>query len=206
MTLGPLAPRIAARAHALAAGPKLLALMLLASALLVLRSPAILGAAAALGLLLGLLVVGPVRLRTAISTGLAVAIAAVAGVTLILEGPGPALNVRRRLAALVLVAELVTATTRAREVQDALVAALRPFERLPFVSAEKAGLALAIALRSLPRLRGVVHELREAREARGLSVSSPRLVVPLVARILRDARETADAIDARAWRGEGSSP
>ena len=201
MTGSALSPALAARARAIAAGPKLVALMALASVLLLTRSPWLLGAAAALGGLAGLLVVGRDRLAALGSGGLVVAVAAVALFTWAVEGAEPALAVLFRLAGLILFAQLVTETTRASAVQDALVAALRPFERLPFVSAEKAGLALAIVLRSLPRLGAAVGELREAREARGLRVTPVRLVVPLIARILRDARETADAIDARSWGG-----
>lgn len=197
---GPLAPALAARIRALPAGPKLLALMCAATALLLARSPWPLAAAALLGLGLGLLVVGPGRLAATASWALALTVGAVALLTFAFEGPAPALAVLFRLLALILLAQVVTETTRASAVQDALVRALRPFERLPFVSAEKAGLALAIALRSVPRLGSALRELREAREARGLAIAPYRLVLPLIARILRDAREMADAIDARSWK------
>ena len=202
MRPGPLAPALAARIAALPAGPKLLALAALGTGLLLLQALPVLAAFAALGSGLGLLALGPRRLRDGFPTALVIAIAALALFTLAFEGGQPALAVVLRLVALVAFAHLVTATTRASAVQDALVAGLRPFERLPFVSAEKTGLALAITLRSLPRLAASLAELREAQAARGLAVSPLRLLVPLVARTLRDARDVADAIDARSWGAE----
>lgn len=199
MTGAPLSPALAGRVAALPAGPKLLGLMALATLLLLISSPEWLAAIAAAALALGLLTLGAGRLGAAFPLALVVSIAALSLFTLAFEGPRPAVAVVFRLAALVLLAHIVTRTTRASEVQDALVAALRPFEWLPFVSAEKAGLALALTLRSLPRLGGAVEELKEAREARGLSLSPVRLVIPLIARMLRDAREIAEAIDARSW-------
>ena len=199
MTTGPLAPALAAHAAALPAGGKLIALMALGTGLLMVHSLTALAMFAALGLGLGLIVLGPSRLRDGFPVTLVIAIVGLVLFTLAFEGPRPALAVVLRLFALVSFAHLVTATTRASEVQDALVAGLRPFERLPFVSAEKAGLALAITLRSLPRLAAALDELRQAQAARGLSVSPLRLLVPLVARTLRDAREVAEAIDARSW-------
>jgi biotin transport system permease protein len=175
--------------------------MAVATALVLSSSLALLGGAAFFALALGFLTVGAARLRAAASTGLVVAIGGICLFTLAMDGPRPAAAVLLRLSALVIFAQVVTETTRASAMQDALVAALRPFERLPFVSAQKAGLALAIALRSLPRIEAAVRELREAREARGLKAGTLKLIVPLVARILRDARETADAIDARSWTG-----
>lgn len=201
MTAEPLSPGLAARVCKLPAGPKLAALAFLATVLLLVQSPWLLGLAAATALSLGLLVVGRQRLAAALSTGLVLAIAAIALFTLAVEGPRQALAVLLRLTSLVLFAQIVTETTRASAIQDAIVAALRPFEFLPFVSAKKSGLALAIALRSIPRLASAMHELREAREARGLDIGPHRLVIPLIARVLQDARETADAIDARSWTG-----
>lgn len=196
---GPLSPALAARAAMLPAGPKLLALMALGTGLLLLHAVPILAAFAALGLGSGLVVLGPARLRAGFPTALLIAIAALALFTVYFESGWSALAVVLRLLALVSFAHLVTATTRASEVQDALVAGLRPFDRLPFVSAEKAGLALAITLRSLPRLAATLAELRQAQAARGIAVSPLRLLVPLVARTLREAREVAEAIDARSW-------
>lgn len=192
---------LAAHAKALPAGGKLAALAVLGTVLLLVQSPWLLGAAAAVASVVGILVVGTRRLAAVLSTGLVLAVAALALFTLALDGPRQAFAVLLRLCALILCAHLVTETTRASAIQDAIVAALRPVEFMPFVSAEKAGLAIAVALRSLPRLQAVLGELREARDARGLDIGIHRLVIPLIARILQDARETADAIDARSWTG-----
>lgn len=199
MTGGPLSPALAVRAASMPAGPKLGLLMALATVLMLVQSPVLLGSAAIVALVLCLLVTGPAGIRAAIPVALVVTVVALVAFTLVVEGPRQALVVLLRLVALVLFARLVTASTRASEVQDAIVAGLRPFERLPFVSADKVGLAIAIALGAAPRLGGVLEELREARAARGLKVGPVRLVVPVIVRILADAREMADAIDSRSW-------
>ena len=194
-------PAFAARLEALEAGYKLAALAVLATLLLAIGWLPVLAAAALAALALCLLALGPVRLCEGVPLGLVLAVAGLVLFTLAVEGAYAALVVLARLSALVLFALLVTRTTRASAVQDAIVAGLRPFERLPFVSAEKVGLAIAIALRAIPRVGTAVAELREAREARGLKVGPVRLVVPLVVRILAEAREMAEAIDARSWSG-----
>ncbi|TDR87253.1 CbiQ family ECF transporter T component [Enterovirga rhinocerotis] len=195
-------PSLRAAVSSWPAGLKLAALVVLATGLLLIQSAAVLGVASALVLLAGLLVLGPAGLSRAAGRWLVLTIGCLALLTLLIEGPERALVVLLRLSSLLVLAELVTGTTRASAIQDAIVAALRPFERLPFVSADKAGLALALALRSLALVRGMAEELREAQAARGLRASPSRLIIPLVARILREATETAEAIDARSWTGE----
>ena len=194
-------PALAARLEALAAGYKLAALAAIATLLLAIGWLPVLAVAALTALALCLFALGPMRLREGVPLGLVLAVAGLVVFTLAVEGTDRALVVLTRLSALVLFALLVTRTTRASAIQDAIVAGLRPFERLPFVSAEKVGLAIAVALRAIPRVGAAVAELREAREARGLKVGPVRLVVPLVVRILAEAREMAEAIDARSWSG-----
>jgi biotin transport system permease protein len=199
VTLPSLPARGRVLVRGLPAGFKLVGLAVTATGLLLLSSlPLLLAALAAAALAAGLLLD-----RRALASSFPPALLVMLGVlglfTLAIDGPAAAAAVLLRVTTLILLAQIVSATTRSSAIQDAIVRALRPFERLPFVSADKVGLSLAVALRTVPRIEGALHQLREAREARGLRPSSLRLILPLVARILRDARDTADAIDARAW-------
>ena len=170
-------------------------------ALFLTASPPVLGMAAALCLAAALALTGARACREATSFGLVVIVLAVAAAASLSEGLGAGAASLFRMVSLLAAAHLVTATTRASDMEDALVAALRPFERLPFVSAASAGLAISLALRSVPRLRAAARDIRDAHAARGLRVSPVRLLVPLLARTLRDADTLSDAIEARGWTG-----
>lgn len=93
-------------------------------------------------------------------------------------------------------AGLVTVTTRVADMMDAIVAALRPFERVG-VDAERVGLAMALTIRSIPVVARTLTECGEARRARGLERSPRALLVPFVVRTVRHAERTGDALVAR---------
>lgn len=201
MTAGPGLAALRRRARDWPAGHKVAALAASGLLLFLIASPVAAAVAAALALAASLALLGARASLSLAGSGLWLAVAAVVVLAAVFEGPDQAVLALFRIVALVVLAHLVTATTPAGAMQDALVAALRPFERLPFVSADKAGLALAVALRSLPRLKAAFAEIRDAQAARGLRAGPAVLLVPLVARVIRLAEETADAIDARCWSG-----
>lgn len=100
------------------------------------------------------------------------------------------------LASLVLLAALVTLTTRATAMVDALVAGCRPL-RVLGVDPERVGLVLTLGIRCVPVVVGLAEEVREAQQARGLTASPRAFAVPLLVRSLRHADALAEALVAR---------
>lgn len=101
-----------------------------------------------------------------------------------------------RLVTLILLASLVTLTTRTAAMVDALEGAMHPLKRLG-VDPRRMSLAISLAIRFIPVVATVVSECREAQRARGLERSVIALAVPVIIRTLKMADEIADAIDAR---------
>jgi biotin transport system permease protein len=100
------------------------------------------------------------------------------------------------ITALVLLAALVTLTTRTTAMVDAVVHGLRPLRRLG-VKPERVGLLLALGIRSVPVVVGLAEEVRDAQRARGLGASPRAFAVPLIVRSLRHADALGDALVAR---------
>lgn len=103
-----------------------------------------------------------------------------------------------RFAMLILMAALVTLTTRSSAMIEALEAGLRPLRRIG-LSPSKIGLALSLALRFIPVISDITQEVREAQRARGLHRNMLALAVPVVVRTLKMADDIADAIEARSY-------
>lgn len=97
---------------------------------------------------------------------------------------------------LVLLAGLVTLTTRTSALIDVVVAVARPL-RLFGVQPERLGLLLALGIRSVPVVVGLAQEVRDAQRARGLVASPRAFAVPLVVRSLRHADALGEALVAR---------
>lgn len=100
------------------------------------------------------------------------------------------------ITSLVLLAALVTLTTRTTDMVDAVVHALRPFRRIG-VQPERVGLLLALGIRSVPVVVSLAEEVRDAQRARGLTASPRAFAVPLIVRSLRHADALGDALVAR---------
>jgi biotin transport system permease protein len=100
------------------------------------------------------------------------------------------------IVSLVLLAALVTLTTRTTDMVDAVVGGLRPFRRVG-VNPERVGLLLALGIRSVPVVVGLAEEVRDAQRARGLTASPRAFAVPLIVRSLRHADALGDALVAR---------
>lgn len=98
--------------------------------------------------------------------------------------------------ALVLLAGLVSATTRTTELVDVVVRWSRPLRRIG-VEPERVGLLMALGIRSVPVVVGLAREVRDAQLARGLTSSPTAFAVPLVVRSLRHADRLGDALVAR---------
>ncbi|WP_174188329.1 energy-coupling factor transporter transmembrane component T family protein [Nocardia barduliensis] len=93
-------------------------------------------------------------------------------------------------------AALFTLTTRVTDMLDAVTRWLGPLRRVG-VDPERIGLLLALAIRCVPLLAGIVHDVAEARRARGLQWSMTALVTPVLVRALRTADAMGDALAAR---------
>ena len=100
------------------------------------------------------------------------------------------------LLALVLLAALVTLTTRTTDLVDALVRVLSPLRRVG-IDPERIGLLLALGIRSVFVVAQIAEEVRDAQRARGLTASPRAYAVPLIIRSLRHADELGEALVAR---------
>ena len=103
-----------------------------------------------------------------------------------------------RFALLVLLATLVTLTTRASDMIDTLERALGVLRPLG-VNAGKLSLMLSLTIRLIPVLLDLVQQIRMAQRARGVERSAAALLVPLMVKTLRMADNLSDALEARGY-------
>lgn len=105
-----------------------------------------------------------------------------------------------RLASLVLVATVITLTTRTSAIVESLERALRVLR--PFgVNPAKVSLAFSLALRFIPVVARITVEVREAQRVRGMDRNLVAVALPVLIRTLRMADDVADAVDARSFGG-----
>ena len=97
---------------------------------------------------------------------------------------------------LVLAAALVTLTTPATQLIDAVVRVLGPFRRFG-VDPDRVGLILTLGIRCVPLVADLAGQVREAQLARGTGTSWKAFAVPLIVRALRDADAMGEALVAR---------
>jgi biotin transport system permease protein len=97
---------------------------------------------------------------------------------------------------LVLLAALVTLTTRATALVDVVVAAASPLRRLG-IDVDRVGMIVALGVRCVPLVVNLASEVRDAQLARGLASSPRAFAVPLVVRALRHADGLGEALVAR---------
>jgi biotin transport system permease protein len=109
-----------------------------------------------------------------------------------------------RILLLMLLANLVTFTTRMSDMIDTLERALQPLARFGIQPA-KISMMLAIAIRFIPVLLEQAHAIREAQWARGLDRNMLALLVPLLIKTLKMADDLTDALDARCYEGDYES-
>ena len=98
--------------------------------------------------------------------------------------------------AVVLLATLVSLTTRTTAMVDVVVRWLGPLRRVG-VDPERVGLLVALGIRSVAVVIELAREVRQAQLARGASSSPLAFIVPLVLRSLRHADRLAEALVAR---------
>lgn len=114
----------------------------------------------------------------------------------ITRGWQSAVVVAGTICVLVLLAALVTLTTRTSDLADVVVASCRPLKPVG-VDPDRVGLLIALGIRAVPIVSGFAHEVRDAQRARGLTSSPKAFAAPLLVRALRHADDVGDALIAR---------
>lgn len=182
--------------HRTGPGPKAAGLAAFGAAVVVARGPAAALALLAVPVLLALSARLPLG-TTARGLLPVVVVATVLGAYQLWQrGPALAVEVAADLVAAVLAGVVVTATTPADRMLDAVVRGTRPLRRLG-VSPEAVGLAVALLLRSVPALSRTAAEVRDAARARGLEREPRALLVPAAVRAVGRARLVGEALAAR---------
>lgn len=182
--------------HRLPAGAKLLALCIATVAMLPIMQPLILGLVLA-GVAGLFAVLGRDGLRQL--KVLRPLCYLLAGLLLlhVLSGTASAgVAVILRLLAMVLLATLVSLTTKMDDLLDALKAVLSPLARIG-LPARKIALAIGLVLRFAPVLIGIGASLAEAFYARSGRRGGIRLVAPFALQALASADRVAEALAAR---------
>lgn len=101
-----------------------------------------------------------------------------------------------RVTIVVVLAALLTLTTRTSDLLDTLQGMLGPFERFGVPTAQ-IGLTIALTITSIPVIASLAGQLRDAQLARTGTVRPGAFVVPLLVLSLKHADELADALRAR---------
>ena len=186
--------------HRTPAGAKLLALVVLAGLSFLLHEPwqggVAVVAAVALYPVAGL---GP-RLVWRQVRPLLVVLVVLGAFQALVNGIEQALLVTTVILALVLVAGVVTLTTRTSDLVDTVARAAGPLRR-PLrrvgLDPDRVGLLVALSIRAVPVVAGLAAEVRDAQRARGLESDLRAFAVPLIIRALRHADTVAEALVAR---------
>ncbi|NLG55492.1 MAG: energy-coupling factor transporter transmembrane protein EcfT [Rhodococcus sp.] len=100
-------------------------------------------------------------------------------------------------------AALVSVTTKVSDMLDALIRALTPLGRIRLSSGrggfnpERVALVLAMTIRAVPLLAGIVRQISDAHRARGARFSARAFAVPVVIATLMTADAMGEALAAR---------
>ncbi|MFI6046691.1 energy-coupling factor transporter transmembrane component T family protein [Nocardia sp. NPDC051321] len=183
--------------HRMPAGAKLLLLIVsIVAATVFVRNPIEVGivAAAVAGLFAFARI--PVEVAVAQLRPMVWMLLIIAVFQVLISTPARAVVVCGVLLISVALAALVTLTTRVTDLLDTVTRALGPLRRFG-VDPDRVGLLLALAIRCVPLLAGIVHDVAEARRARGLQWSMTALATPVLVRALRTADAMGDALAAR---------
>ena len=182
--------------HRAPAGAKLLALLLAAVLVVVLRGP--LSATLAVGTALALAAYAGLGLRESARTlrGLLLVIVLLGAFQVWQNGWPRAVESVGDLVALVVLATVLTLTTPVDAILDALTRALSPLRPVG-VDPARAALTFSLAIRAIPTTIAIAEETRDAALARGFERDPRARLVPLVIRVVAHARATGDALHAR---------
>lgn len=100
-----------------------------------------------------------------------------------------------RIVALVLLADLVTRSTRMGDLLDVLQTLLRPLRRIG-VDPDAVALTVSLTIAMVPVVAGLAAQVRDAQRARGIR-PGPRTALPLLVLTMRHADDVGDALAAR---------
>ena len=182
--------------HRAPVGAKLAALTLLGVAVVVLRGPTSALALLAVAVAVACVARLPARATLAGLTPVLVGVAGLAAFQWWQQGPAVAIEVSADLLTLVVAAGVVTATTPADRMLDALERTARPLRHVG-LRPEILALSVALMLRTVPALVQTAAEVRDAARARGLERDARALLVPTAVRTVARARTTGEALAAR---------
>lgn len=182
--------------HRLPAGAKLAGLVVAALAISSLH-PGVLGTVMLLVATSALLLLARQGWRGLCAAwwGLRWLIVVLGGVLWVFVDPVTAVQNTGRVVTLILLAEVVTRTTRMQDLLDVLQWVLRPL-RVVGVDPSVAALTLSLTIAMIPVLSGFVEQVRDAQRARGIRLGV-RAALPLLVLTLRHADDVGDAIAAR---------
>lgn len=108
-----------------------------------------------------------------------------------------------RICVAVLLASLLTYTTRSSDMLDFFGKVLRPLRHIG-VSPWRASLVLSLTVRAVPMLASSITTAREAFLARGQKAAGYKIVVPVIVGLIQSAEAIGDAISARGLEFEVS--
>ena len=183
--------------HRAPAGAKVLAFMVIALAItLSAENPFTVPVAAALAIL-GYLTAG-LGLRTLVAQIYVVrwVIVIMLVTQLIFLPPLVAAANTGRVLTVIVLAALITLTTRIPALLDATEHALGPLRRFG-VDPARIGLLLGMTITTIPVIMGIATTIRDAQRARGVPVRPATFVVPLLILSLKHSDDLADALAAR---------
>lgn len=188
------------RLHALPAGAKLVAFAAFAlTASLLPSRPGV--AAGTLGVVVALFLAARLPLSFLAAElwrlrGVVLALALIVGIVI---GPIVAWTTTARVVAILLLASLLTATTRMSDLVVVLHRMLVQARRFG-IDPDAVALAISLSITMIPVISGFATQIGEAQRARGLR-SGLRGTVPLLVRTLRHADVVGDALAARGLVG-----
>lgn len=113
----------------------------------------------------------------------------------IFSGPEAAWVSTARVVCLILLAALLTLTTRMGDLLEVLRRMLAPLRRAG-VDTEAVAMTLSLTIAMIPVVQGFAAQVRDAQRARGARLGI-RWIVPLMVRTLRHADDVGDALAAR---------
>lgn len=182
--------------HRLPAGAKLLGLLVAGVGSVLVRTPVATGTAIAVVLAGYAVARMPPRVLLEMLRPLLLVVVPLGVFQVVVAGWARAVVIVGVIVALVLLANLVTLTTRTHDLVDAVVRVAGPLRRVG-LDPERVGLALQLAIRAVPLVVALARRVREAQHARGLTASPRAFAVPLIVGALRRADDLGDALAAR---------
>lgn len=182
--------------HRMPAGAKLAALAI-AALVLSLAPLGVVGTLSALGLATALYPIGalPWRLAAQAWWRLRWLVLVLGAALWFFVSPTDAVISTGRVVTLLLLADLVTRTTRMGDLLDVLRRVLTPLRRIG-VDVDAVALTLSLTIAMIPVVAGFATQVRDAARARGVRLG-PRAALPLLVLTLRHADDVGDALVAR---------